>query len=573
MIHTIELKMIKKLLAVGVCTTSLLLATAAYAQQPPSSAEPDVIIRETGRERIQPPSPADVISLPEIKAGASGAATQKIFTLKRIILEGGTIYSQKEINAIAGSTLGEMASFSDLNEIARRLTLKYREDGYMFSRVVLTPQTVEDGTVHFKAIEGRITEVTVTGDYDDHFDLIERIANKIKSEGPGNTEELERYLLLIDDLPGITARSLLRPSKTQGGGELVITIEQDDVEGSLGIDNRGSRFLGQHRGTAVAAFNSLFNMHDRTTLRWINSLYMNQNEELHFLDATHEQQLGSNGLRLTGRGAVTSTHPGAFLKDQNIDGASQLLELGLMYPLIRSRDFNINLLGGLHSLNSQSEVADISVSKDSVRSITAGARIDFFDSLGGINQFDFEIAKGLSILNATSDGAGRSRTNGKHTFLRTNLTATRIQDLGWDNWSAYGSISGQLSRDALLASEEFSVGGPIYGRAYDSGEIAGDHGLAGVIELRYGEAVTNYDWLRSYQFFGFYDIGAVWNKGNVVAEQRRESLASAGAGVRFNLIHDMSGSVELSKPLTRDVNAEGTNGDHMRLFFSLLKRF
>ena len=70
-----------------------------------------------------------------------------------------------------------------------------------------------------------------------------------------------------------------------------------------------------------------------------------------------------------------------------------------------------------------------------------------------------------------------SRANGEHDFTRAKLSATRIQDLWAPNWSAYMSLAGQYAFDPLLASEEFALGGPVYGRAYDAGEENGIHYL------------------------------------------------------------------------------------------------
>lgn len=542
------------------------------AQQIPSSAEPDVVIREFEDKRPAPSRLEEIITLPDSEIGKEDISAKKLFVLQSIILDKGSVYEDIDLAPLYQEFIGQQASFVDLNTIARRITVKYRKDGYMFSRAVLPPQKIKDGVVHLEAIEGRVTEVTIIGEYNDRFDLIGRMAAKIKSEGPSNTAELERYLLLIDDLPGIKARSVLQASDTPGGGELIITIEQDDVEGSLGIDNRGSRFLGRYRATAVFAYNSLFKIHDRTTVRGIITAFNGETNELRFADITHEQQVGTNGTRLKGHLAVTSTEPGGSIANLNIEGNSQLLELEALYPLVRSRQFNINLLGRFSHLNTESDLGGIEVSEDHVRHIRAGGTVDFVDSFAGINQFDFSITQGLDVFGATNDGIGRTRANGEHTFTKANLTATRVQDLK-GKWSAYLSVNGQYAWDPLLSSEEFTVGGSDYGRAYDSGEIIGDHGLSGVIEMRYN-ASFKHDYIDSHQFYGFYDVGTVWQKGNVVGESKKESLASAGVGFRFNLKPDVSGYVELNAPLTREINSEsGSQGDNPRVFFSLTKRF
>lgn len=553
--------------ASALCTMLSLLNTnsALAVDNTPTSTQPGIVIKNLEEDRRAPASLEGNFIVEDKQSGADDASKEKVFTLEKVILEGSTIYSESEVNNLLAGYIGKPVSLNDLNVIAKVLTKEYRNDGYVFSSVILPPQKIKDGIVRLKAVEGRITEVTLTGDYKDGNCLIKDMADKIRSDGPSSTKDLERYLLLIDDLPGVKARSILRPSSTPGGGELIINIEQDSFEGALGIDNRGSQFIGRYRGTAVAAFNSALGIHDRTTLR---AILTNETEELRFADITHEEQIGSDGLNIRGRFAMTETEPGEELSLSDIRGTSRLFDIEAIYPIIRGRQLNLNIQGGFTVLNTHSDVLSLQTSEDKVRYVYAGTRFDFTDSLAGINQFDLSFAQGIDGLGATGEGLGRSRVNSEQDFFRANFYAARIQDI-YAGFSVELAASGQYSADELLASEEFSIGGEEFGRGYDAGEIAGDKGIDGSIELRYSDN-TGYDFLQTYQLYTFYDAGKVWNKNPGVGETSHESLASAGIGARFNLDYDISGYLEFSTPLTRNVAAEHDDGS--RIFFSFLKR-
>ena len=543
------------------------VSTDALAQQQvPSAAQPSVITRslelpERGRSRLE-----DIVITPKDTQSPTGGDTKKMFVLKQVILDSSDAYKTQNFQAILNNYVGKEVSFADLNTLTADMTRKYREDGYVFSRVILPPQKIKDGVLHVQAIEGRIVNVDVTGNYKDNNQLIKKMADKIRSAGPANTKEIERYLLLIDDLPGITARSVVKPSATPGGGDLTIIIEQDNFEGSAGINNRGSRFVGPWRGEVVGAFNSLFGIHDRTTLRGISS---SDAEELMFGEITHEEQIGSEGMRLKGRYAKTSTKPGGSLEPLDIEGDSDLFDLEALYPMLRGRQLNLNLLAGFNANNTDTDLSGSQIAEDHVRSARIGGRVDFTDALRGVNQFELTGTHGLDVFDATEDGTGRSRANGEHNFTRWNATATRIQDL-YGDLSLSLSATGQASHDPLLASEEFTVGGEGFGRGYDAGEIAGDRGYAGIAELQYGGPVDT-DWLKSYQLYTYIDYGRVKNLDPVVGETEEDSMTSAGLGVRFNLNYDISGNIEFAAPLDQDVNAEGD--DDPRLFLNILKRF
>src|SRR5690606_6920501 len=101
------------------------------------------------------------------------------------------------------------------------------------------------------------------------------------------------------------------------------------------------------------------------------------------------------------------------------------------------------------------------------------------------------------------------------------------------------------------------VGGIGFGRGYDPSEVTGDHGIAAKVELQWKEPITfNTPFINSYQLYGFYDIGRVWNEDATTSAQKRDSVASAGAGLRFDLNYDMEGGFAVAFPLTREVQTQ-----------------
>jgi len=533
----------------------------------PTSAQPGVVMRNIEEEQREPSTIKDIVVVKESQADGKDLSDKKVFTLTSVTLLNSTVYDKTEVYKLVKGYLGKEVSFADLNAISNILTKKYRDDGYIFSRVILAPQKISEGHVHFKAIEGKISDVKVNGNYKDKNGLINDYVQKIKSEkGPSNSKTIERYLLLINDLPGIKARSLFQPSATPDGVDMIIDIEEKALEGSASIDNRGSKYLGPLQGSLLGVVNSAFGIHDRTTIRGINT---SNTDELRFIDISHEEQVGTEGAKITGRYAYTKTKPGSTLTPLDSVGTSSLFDLEALYPLVRSRQYNINVIGGFNLLDAKSDILGGNVSDDRVRTVRAGGRFDFTDSMAGINQAELIVTQGLDTLGATQDGAGRTHPNANNDFTRVNSTVTRIQDLT-NNFSVKLSGSGQYSNDPLLVSEQFSLGGAEFGRAYDSGELTGDRGIAGIIEFRYGED-TMTKILKSYQLYTFYDAGEVWNRDVVVGELPNATLTSAGVGVRFNLAYDFSGDLQLSKPLTRDVAAMADRDP--RVFFSLTKRF
>ena len=145
----------------------------------------------------------------------------------------------------------------------------------------------------------------------------------------------------------------------------------------------------------------------------------------------------------------------------------------------------------------------------------------------------------------------------------------RMQSMA-PSWNLLGAASWQYSFDKLLASEEFGVGGSQYGRAYDSSEITGDHGIAFKVELQKAFRPA-WDYLSDFQLYSFLDYGSVWNKVQTSTGAKRQDLTSMGLGMRLNVTDSISGYLEMNKPVSDNVAAEGNKDP--RFFFSLSKRF
>ncbi len=538
----------------------------AYSQVPTSAEiqQIDKRFQQTAPKKFDEP-----VIEQQVESVGAGEDTNKVLQLNSVEFEGNTVYSSEELSALAAQYTGQKVSFNDLQNIARAITQKYRDDGYILSRAVLAPQKIGGGTVKYNIIEGYISEVNMVGDTKSDLTIIRHFAEKISQKRPVNKRDMERYLLLADDLPGITARSIIRPSSSvPGSSEMIINLEEDKYEYSLQADNFGSRFVGPYELTAVAALNSLFGEFDRTTLRGITAA---QTDELLFFDVQHEQQVFSEGTKLKVRYATSESSPGGRLESTDIEGDTKTLSADISYPLIRSRKTNLNLNTGFKKVDSRTNIANTLISNDRIRDITNGFSLEFDDGFRSSNKLDINMVNGVDVFGSTEDGVGRSRSNGNHNFTKFVGELTRLQGIT-EKFALFAAVTGQYSNKALLASEEISFGGRTYGRGYDSGEISGDQGAAGLAEIRYTSDYQS-GYVQNLQFYGFYDAAAVWNKDIFVGEPKKQTLASTGVGVRFNIKGNYSGDLSVGVPLTREVNAEGASGDEPRAFFSIIKRF
>src|SRR5690606_6712537 len=95
--------------------------------------------------------------------------------------------------------------------------------------------------------------------------LMQQFASYLQKDEPLNVGDLERYLLLINDLPGVDARGILSPSQQAGAANLRIITTRDPFDALVQIDNHGSRYLGPLQLTGAGSLNNFFGVNDRVT--------------------------------------------------------------------------------------------------------------------------------------------------------------------------------------------------------------------------------------------------------------------------------------------------------------------
>ena len=532
----------------------------------PPSADPGQMER-----RFEAPTEPRATQDPVFRSGPQrepGEMGELTLTLHSVSVEGSTVYAVEDLRPLWEKWLGQVITLAEVYRIADAITAKYRNDGYVLSRAVLPPQTIMDGAIRIQVVEGYIDDVRIEREMHGQSALLDAYAAKIKDSRPLSIDVLERYLLLLGDLPGITSEAVISPAKgTPGAADLIIVVEDDAADGFVRVDNRGSRFNGPRQLWLGAGLNSMVVDHDRTTARFVTT----DKDELKYLEAGWERQVGTEGRKLHVRLTRTDSEPGHTLRELDLESESSSLVAGVMHPWVRSRARNVTLYADFVVRNSETETFGETLSKDQVRFIGLGMRYDSADRLGGLNQLEFGLDQGIDILGASREGSKNlSREKGRMDFTKLRLSASRLQRVD-HRWSVFAGFASQLALSKLLASEEFGVGGERCGRGYNPSQVTGDTGICSQVEVRYGHNLGARA-LAGYQLYGFYDIGGVWRK-HPGALEKKADLSSAGFGARFNFNEWLSGSLEAAWPQTRKADSQELDIDSRRGYFTLHARF
>ena len=156
---------LKNCVSMTILASALLFASPASAQleQQTGIADPGRIDRTFGEEKLVPQAGPDIrIKKMSLLKAPKGAENIR-FNFGGLRLEGVGMYSESELTPLYQSMIGSEISLADLYAIANQMTLKYRNDGFVLTQVVVPPQTIEGGIARLQVVEGFVDKVILQG--------------------------------------------------------------------------------------------------------------------------------------------------------------------------------------------------------------------------------------------------------------------------------------------------------------------------------------------------------------------------------------------------------------------------
>ncbi|MDR3478400.1 MAG: POTRA domain-containing protein [Gammaproteobacteria bacterium] len=543
-------KKIVEIVGVLVCTTGVVQAVtpAQELQGATNFSDPGRIGNQLMQSYNALPKAVPKPKLPVV-APPPTVESKIHLKLTKIVFKGNTVFSSAELQSIFAASINHTISLTELQRRVQAVTTKYRDAGYILSRAILPPQVIKGGVVQIQVIEGFVSNIVVEGDPGRSKSLLEGYARHIMQSKPLQIHTLERYALLANDIPGITVQSVLTPSKTvPAGADLTLVAKRERGTGFLAYDNFGTRFIGPLETSIGGSLFSVFAPGDVTAVHFTETT---KPLELKYSELTHTQSLGSSGAKWQIGTNYAETRPQFTLTPVKIVGRNFLLFTDVSYPLIRSRNKNLTVHSTFNYQNVNATIFGFPFYQDRIRSLVVGAAFDNVDSWHGSNTLSLDVTHGYPLWGAHNHFY-QSNVAAQVPYTRINPSLSRLQGIN-SRLSLLVAVHGQFAFESLLATEQFGVGGPDYGRGYDPSEIVGDKGVSGKVELRF-DVAPGLAFLQSIQYYAFYDAGAIWSINTLQNSiPDRLDLTSAGVGARFNFMANLTGNFFIAKPLTKKV--------------------
>lgn len=492
-----------------------------------------------------PPSVAPGVVVPPLTAPGAEVPNRPV-RVSSVEIEGVTAYPQPEIAQMAAGLVGPSVPLPQIDTVRQAILQRYRADGYVLTTVSVNLDG--NGRLRFVVTEGRIASVKLDGDIGPAGTQVLRFLNRLTEKQPIDSVTLERYLLLAQDVPGVTLRAVLEPSSDQPGAlNLIAQVSRKPVSGLASIDNRAFNETGPIEALGLLDFNSFSEYGEKTEISYYHTFPNSQN----FGQASSEVFIGASGLKGRIYGGAGPTVPTGALGQTGYNGITNVFGAQLSYPVIRSRQQTLNVYATFDGLDSTitntSSGVRATASFDSLRVLRAGEDYALSDLLLGadrsaINAVSVRVSEGMKLLGATTNGdAPTSPRQGEQTgFTKVNFEASRTQTLfsPWDGSSValMGLLTGQWSDNILPPAEQFYLGGSRFTRGYYAGQVPGDKALAATVELQLNDGFEATVFGKSLsvanQYYLFYDWGETWQN---LTTDHAAMINSAGGGVRSQL--------------------------------------
>jgi hemolysin activation/secretion protein len=501
----------------------LLLAAACCACAPawgqvPLPTPGRVIDTLPDRKPVLPSTPPEVV-FPAPRPGAKHDPNAPRFMVNAFRFAGNTVYSEQLLKRVVDRFVDFQLNLHELNQAADLVTRYYRERGYPIARAIIPAQKVEQGVVLIEVIEGRIGSVSVAGNKRYATGLVESRLADLPGAGVVTVEALERGLLLLNDLPGLSARATLQPGAEFGLTDMVIRVEEKWAAGTLALDNKGARETGRFRLDSALDLHNPAGIGDQLGLRLIES----QHNLLTYGRVSYSVPLTASGLRGSATYSRVDYEMGGAFAHLGIEGEVTNYEAAVSYPLIRSRRRNVFLgLGFRRTQSFQTTGFGEDIERDD--------HIDLLSATFQGNWVHEDSAVSNAYMALTGNGrhndsvpppdARLARQDVQRGKLEIDVNHLRAASKTWDLYLR-GFLG--VSAERLADTEKFSFGGPDSVRGYMPSELRGDSGYLGTVELRRQFALVNVPAV----FSVFYDAAAAKAKGF----GGTDSIRSVGVGI------------------------------------------
>lgn len=565
-------------------------ALAAMVQHLRTQGHPNAkvsIASERGALRVQ----VDGLS-PTEQAYAQVQPVAPVVDVRSITVDGATQASAEELQAAVQPWVGKALTVAQLQEPARAVTDLLKAKGLSLAQAFVPAQDLKNGVLRVQVVEGvldgntGLAGVVVKGvERTDPAVVARTIAPGAVAGQPLRAAELEKRLMLANELPGLKVKASLVPGSQFGTTAVEVSAQEEQARSvQVYVDNYGNRYTGQ---TRVGADLDVYSPTGRGDLLSLGGVSSTDSKAYKFAwSAPTELRDARVGASLSG------SESNLALQNINVrfDGRASVFSLFAQVPIQREPGSLVNALVSIDNKQLKNEFEGMLFDKRELNNLNLGFNGAFLSAdrqaqsrwVATLTTGRVQLKDRLGSLNPRLD------TQGQFTKLvadyRVSRPLTGSGEMG--QWSMSARASGQLhvSGANLDNAEKFQLGGPDGVRGYPVGEGWGDTGYLASLEFSRPLAVER---LHAGKFFLFVDTGSITRNPNAPRAAEASDgipntyqLHSAGLGLKLDLTPVSTLQLVLANPWGKNpaaylsgLNVDGRGQSRSRLWMTLNARF
>jgi hemolysin activation/secretion protein len=506
--------------------------------QPPGATRPAL-------PEFRPPKALPDIVLPPLLPlpEAEGSLSAKLLVhVRKIGFSGNTTIEDDELRKISAPYENRTLTSEDLEELRHKLTVLYVERGYINSGAVIPDQKVVDGAITIQIIEGKLSEIEITGNTWLRSSYIRnRIA--VVASPPFNVNQLQEKLLLLQEDPLIRRiNAELMPGVKPGDAILKVTVEEETpYQIGMQVSNNRSPSIGGFLG-------EIFGVH-RNISGWGDSVGVRYGKITNGLEDGGDEvslsyNIPLNAFDTTLRVYYNYSQSRVIEKPfDELDIKSNLETYGvsITQPLLKTLSHDVRLTLAAEKRRSEDYLLGQSFSfsegvENGISDVTAIRFAQEWQYRSPYQVFALRstISWGVDAMGATINDTG---TDGRFLAWLLQVQWARLIEK-MNKTQIIFRTDVQLSRDPLLAMEKFSMGGATTVRGYRENEIVRDQAVVSSLECRIPIFHLPIRELNKKQTDGtiylapFFDWGWAENVNRPTPDPR--TISSVGLGLRWD---------------------------------------
>jgi hemolysin activation/secretion protein len=459
------------------------------------------------------------------------------FEIQRFVVEGNTLLPQPRIDSIVAPYTGTGRDFGDVQRALEALQEAYLARGFTAVRVLVPEQDIKAGTVRLQVIEARIESIRVENNQ--HFSEA-NVRASLPSLKPGsspNTHAISKNVQLVNENPAKQVGVALESSETAGMVKAAVRVaDEDPVRYSAFVDSTGTSQTGNYRtgigyqNANVAGRDHVFNAQAITSPSHTKdvAIYgLGYRAPVYRWDGTFDALAGHSNVNsgtvqdlftVAGAGTIFGLHYTQILP--RIESYEQKLALGWDYRAFHN---NVALVGtsGSGSLIPDITVRPLSLAYNGKKS-----------QLGRDVAFYVSYSRNLSGgKNGDQDAFTAQRDGAAANYSIARAGAVLSQSLPQD-YLVRVTFNAQQTRNLLIASEQFGMGGADSVRGFYERETANDIGRRLSLEgytPDFGARIGSTWRVRALAF-----VDRARGRDNVPEHSLENRPGSVGLGLRMN---------------------------------------